>query len=52
VVSLALMQDLQRRPTDEELQRFLRVLEHALTGFTITLTRITRTTPSPGGSLC
>ncbi len=42
-ISLALTEELRRRPTDEELSRVLRVVEQALTGLSIT------TTPTPEG---
>ena len=35
-IALALLRELGRRPTDEELRRFLRVLLQAASGWTVT----------------
>jgi hypothetical protein len=43
-VSIALLQELGRRPTDEELTRFIRVLLKAISGFTLL--------PPQGGRPC
>lgn len=41
-ISLALLEELQRRPTDEELHRFIRVLLKALNGLSLTTTAVAK----------